>query len=82
MTQGDILDPQEFIDSYGPEAAVIVGGDRETTLGQALAMEQLLCPADSTTRQDPQKRIGFVANMLASAGSLRPEDERYLPSQE
>jgi hypothetical protein len=71
-------DPQAFIDAYGYDARVLVGKGREMTLGQALAAEQLLCPADEIARQDPSKRLGYLANMLAAGGSLRPEDEYLL----
>ena len=78
MTHGEAPDPQAFIDSYGPAAPVAFGNGLQTTLGQALEAESLLCPADAATRQDPLRRIGYLANMLAAADSLRPEDAHYL----
>ena len=78
----EIPDPQAFIDSYGPDAQVVVGNGMEMSLEQALKAEALLCPADAITRQDPRKRIGYIANMLAAAGSLREEDAHHLPVAE
>lgn len=79
MTQGEFVDPQEFIDAYGPDAPVAFANGMQMSLGQALDAERLLCPADAVTRQDPRRRIGYLASMLAAGGSLRPEDEQYLP---
>jgi hypothetical protein len=67
------LDPQTFIDSYGLDAKVLVGEGMSISLGQALEAERLLCPAETNDRQDPVKRIGYLATMLGAAGSLRPE---------
>ena len=75
-------DPQAFIDAYGADAKVVVGNGRPLTLGQALEAERLLCPADVTARQDPERRLGYLANMLAAGGSLRPEDAHLLGQQE
>lgn len=74
----EAIDPQDFIEAYGPDAAVMVGGGMEMTLGQALQAERLLCPADSTNRQDPAKRVGYLARILAAGGSLREEDQHLL----
>jgi hypothetical protein len=71
-------DPQDFISTYGTDAAVLVGNGMQMTLGQALEAERLFCPADAATRQDPLKRLSYLAGMLAAAGSLRPEDEYLL----
>ena len=72
------LTPESFVESYGPDAAVLVGKDMQITLGQALLAEQAFCPADSDKRQDPAKRLQYLAGMLAAAGSLRPEDQHLL----
>lgn len=82
MGSAEIPDPQTFIDSYGLNAAVVAGKGIEMTLGQALEFERMLCPAGTTARQDPVKRVGYLANMLAAGGSLRPEDEHYLTREE
>jgi hypothetical protein len=82
MAQGEYIDPQEFIDAYGPAAPVAFANGMQMTLGQALSAERLLCPADTATRQDPRRRIGYLASMLAAGGSLRTEDEQYLPPKE
>lgn len=81
MTHGE-LDPQAFIDTYDPATSVAFENGMRMTLGQALLAEQLLCPADIAARQDPRKRIGYFASMLAAGGSLRPDDEHYLPPTE
>jgi hypothetical protein len=82
MGSVEIPDPQTFIDSYGPDAVVVAGNVTKMTLGQALEFERLLCPADATERQDPAKRVGYLANMLAAGGSLRPADECYLTKED
>lgn len=82
MAQGEYADPEEFIDAYGTDAPVAFANGMQMTLGQALDAERLLCPADTVDRQDPIKRLGYLASMLAAGGSLRPEDERYLPPAE
>jgi hypothetical protein len=82
MTQGEYVDPQDFIDAYGPDAPVAFANGMQMTLRQALDAERLLCPADVTARQDPRRRIGYLANILAAGGSLLPEDEQYLPPVE
>jgi len=71
-------DPNSFVAYYGPTAVVKVGG-KAMALGQALQMEALLCPADTTRRQDPQLRIGYLARMLYDGGSLQPAHQRLLP---
>ncbi|CAN5418699.1 hypothetical protein BH09PAT4_BH09PAT4_02500 [soil metagenome] len=78
---GEILDPEAFIDSYGDTAPVALG-ETTMTLGQALEAERLFCPADATKRQDPDRRVRYLARILASAGTLRPEDEHLLGQQE
>jgi hypothetical protein len=82
MAQGEYVDPQEFIDAYRPDTPVAFTNGMRMTLGQALEAERLLCPADETARQDPRRRIGYLANILAAGGSLLPEDEQYLPPAE
>ena len=79
MEQGKIVDPQAFIGSYDPTTPVAFGNGMRMTLAQALAAEQLLCPANPDARQDPRKRLGYLANMLAAGGSLRPEPFRRVP---
>ena len=77
----ELPDPQEFVSKYGDQAQVVIG-DRSMTLGQALAAESLLCPADAATRQKPEQRLGYIATMLARGGSLSPEDAYLLDRQE
>ena len=75
----EVPDPQALIEAYGLDARVVVGsGDLAMTLGQALLAESLLCPANPTERQDPRRRLSYLAGMLAAGGSLRPEDEHLL----
>jgi hypothetical protein len=75
-------DPQLFIDSYGLDAPVKVGNGMQISLGQALDAERLLCPADPEKREDPIKRIGYIASMLGEAGTLRPEHQHLIPNHE
>jgi len=75
----ELPDPEEFVSWYGDEALVKIG-DRTMTLGQALAAESLFCPADAATRQEPEQRLGYLASMLAAAGTLDPQDS-YLLSE-
>lgn len=82
MGYAEIPDSQAFIDSYGADAEVVAGKGVRMTLGQALEFERMLCPADTAKRQDPVKRVGYLANMLAAGGSLRLEDEHYLSREE
>jgi len=65
--------PEELIDVYGDEAPVVIGDGVKMSLGQALKMEQMFCPAEVTARQDPVKRVAYLAGMLAAADTLRPE---------
>jgi hypothetical protein len=82
MTEPEAPDPVGgFIEMYG-EDALVVAGTMPMTLGQALKMEQMFCPADSAERLDPIKRLHYLAGMLAAAGSLRPEHEELLSSSE
>lgn len=76
------LDPQALVDIYGVSAPVRVGDGIDMTLGQALDAEQLFCPAEASTRQDPTKRLGYLANMLAAAGTLKPEHEHLITRNE
>ena len=68
-------DPQEFIDSYGPDAPVSFGEGSEMTLAQALELEAMFCEASDASRTNTVKRLGFLAQKLHAAGTLRPEDE-------
>jgi len=72
--------PDDFIASYGPEALVSLNG-QQMTLGQALQFEAMFCPADQSRRQDPSKRIAYLAQILASAESLRPEHDYLIPEK-
>lgn len=67
--------PEAFAAAYGSEAIVRVGfpPGKVMKLGQALAAEAL-CPKDPSVRQDPEKRLGYLARILSAGGSLRPED--------
>jgi hypothetical protein len=76
----EIPDPESFIDTYGLDAPVMAGNGMAMTLGQALEAERVLCPADMIDRQDPIKRVGYLARMLYQGGTLRPEDE-YLVAE-
>ena len=78
----NIPDPQEFIESYGREAKVVIGKDMSTTLGEALDFEELMCDAPDDKHLDPVKRVGYIANMLSRADSLRPEDAHLVPRPE
>ena len=78
----EIRDPQSFVDSYGLDASVVVGNGMKMTLGQALAAERLLCPAEAIDRQDPAKRIGYLARILAEGGSLLQDDRHWLGDTE
>jgi hypothetical protein len=82
MAHGETPDPQAFIDVYGPDAQVGFDNGMSMKLGQALDMERSFCPADQVNRQDPAKRIRYLAKILAAGGSLRPEDSQYLPKPE
>lgn len=75
------LEPRAFIDAYGVDAAVVVGSGMNMNLGQALAMEELFCPAGEADRQDPAKRLSYLAGMLAAADSLLPEHKHLLGSE-
>lgn len=79
--RNDIQESEAFIDAYSAGDPVVVGGGMAMTLGQALEAERLLCPADVAVRQDPARRIAYLASILAAAGSLRPEHEEFLPGK-
>jgi hypothetical protein len=76
------LDPQTFIESYGVTAEVMVGQGMRMTLGQALEAEQLFCPADKISRQDPDRRVRYLAHILGAAGTLRQEDAHLLEEKD
>ena len=82
MAQGETVHPQEFIDSYDPDTIIRFDNGLETTLAQAMEAESKYCTAETARRQDSSKRIGWIASRLHAAGSLRPEDEQYLPATE
>ncbi len=70
------LTPEKFVGMYGADAPVLVGRAprlMQITLGQALAAEAAFCEGDDTKRQDPARRIRYMAQMLNAAGTLRPE---------
>ncbi len=72
-------DPQVLIDRYGLDTPVVVGEkNMKISLGQALDMERMFCPADVSKREDPSRRIGYLATILAAGGSLLPEDHHLL----
>jgi hypothetical protein len=77
----EIPDPEAFLGNYDPDSPVRVGDKQlETTLGQALAAEALMCTANEAVRQDPDKRTIWLAGALAAGGSLLPE-HAHLVSQ-
>jgi hypothetical protein len=84
MTHGEAarLDPQDFIDAYPQDTRVAFGNGMSMTLEQALQAEQMFCSAETADRQDPEKRVGYLATMLAASDSLLPEHEHYLPTPE
>ncbi len=78
---GEDLVSQSFLGEYGSSAPVEING-RPMTLGQAIAMEGLLCTGDQAARQDQQKRTAYLAGMLAAAGvPLTLEHQAYLPGR-
>jgi len=80
MEQGN-LDPQTFVDTYGLDAPVAFDNGMNVSLGQALQMEAMFCTADAVSRQDPAKRVRYLAGMLAAGGTLLPEHEYLLRSE-
>jgi hypothetical protein len=81
--KSEFLDPQSLIEDYGREAKVIVGdSDRPITLGTALDIEAFMCTVEETTRQDPAKRLAFLAKILEAGGTLRPEHRHLLDRAE
>lgn len=77
----EVLTPDAMVEQYGEAAPVAING-RAMTLGQALRMEAMFCPADAIARQDPIRRLGYLARMLNDGGSLLPEHEGYLAAPE
>ncbi|HSX17079.1 MAG TPA: hypothetical protein VLH86_03200 [Patescibacteria group bacterium] len=81
MTTGPHTTPElteaGLVELYGD--APVTLGTFTVPLTQALAMEAAFCPADSETRTDPDRRLAYLAGMLASAGSLLPEHQHLLP---
>jgi hypothetical protein len=75
----EMPDAQRFMEMYRPDDRVrFEDTGAEMTLGQALQLEALLCTADTDARQDPLRRIGYLARILAAGGSLLPEHEHLL----
>jgi hypothetical protein len=68
----------DFIEQYG--TAPVSLGDREVTLSTALQMEAAFCPADSTKRQDPAKRLSYLAQLVGE--NLLPEHQHLLAEPE
>ena len=79
MTGEEVPNPQALIDSYGPNAPVLIGSEPGTvmSLGQALQMEGM-CPVKSEDRTDPIKRARYLASILAQTGALRPEHQHLI----
>lgn len=75
MTGESCNSVEEFLGNYPEDARVRLGEGAEMTITQALAFEKMFCPADPQKRQDPERRVAFLAGMLAAGGSLLPEHE-------
>jgi hypothetical protein len=83
MTQNEGVPPitePELVKMYGNDMVVV--GNQTIQLHLALEYERLLCPADEQSRQDPQRRVAYIAGILAAAGTLQPEHEHLLPTPE
>ncbi len=75
---------QAFLNMYSPETPVMVGREnpKPMTLGKALDREAMYCVADDSVREDPTRRLGYLAGILAGGGSLLPEHELFLAQAE
>lgn len=77
--------PRDFIANYDPSTPVtFVNRDDQRKrltmpLGSALAFEELSCTGTPANRQDPIKRVQFLAGILSAADELRAEDQQFLP---
>ncbi len=80
----EIPDPERFMEMYGPDALVVTGkeGSKPLTLEQALLREAMLCEANKEVRQDPVRRVRFLARALAAGGSLLPEHAYLIEESE
>lgn len=68
----------KFLETYGH---VRVGEPpKDMSLEQALLLEELLCPAPKSERQDSAKRLGYLAKMVGN--SLLDEHKFLLPVEE
>lgn len=73
MTEVNRITESQFIEVYGD---VLVGSEPNLIpLAQALKIEELVCPADKSERQDPAKRLSYLARMV---GSNLLDEHRYM----
>lgn len=81
MTEGIPSTPLNLGEIYPPESLISING-QEVTLGWAMAMEEMMCQADTERRADPNARNQQFAKMLHEAGTLRSEHFHLLPPRE
>jgi hypothetical protein len=78
IEQQDLPAEADFIAQYGD---IKVEGDESMTLNGLLAMEERFCPAPAEARNDPEKRVAYMAKMVGVA-ALAPEHAHLVPKPE
>jgi hypothetical protein len=68
----------EFIDIYGE--APITFRDQSVPLTTLLQMEAAFCTGQPEARQDPEKRVGYLAKLVGD--NLLPEHEHLRPESD
>lgn len=72
---------EELIKIYGQHEVVPSEGAAPISISQMVALEALLCAADSDKRADPEVRVKYLASRIGR-GSLREEHRYLLDNQE
>ncbi|HYH75394.1 MAG TPA: hypothetical protein VD735_05535 [Candidatus Saccharimonadales bacterium] len=74
-----IQSPEDFMERYGEVDVTVPGIGIVAPLTEVVAMEERFCPADTADRQDPFKRVGYLANLVLYTGQLNPAHHHLAP---
>ena len=77
--QFPVRSPEEFMARYAE--APVVFGEGHIPLSEYVAMEARFCPAPTEVREDPEKRLSFLAKAIVFSGQLAAADMIHLPPE-